>query len=100
MDQDIVRQEVVWVPENRQVLIEGDLNGSTARIWTLYNNTDPNVRPELPFTPVHHGNAFLEDYVHDWHHQRGILRYFSRAVYSNVWILVEFRAPRKSRKKD
>ncbi len=101
MDQEIVRQEVFWVPENRQVLIEGDLNGSTVRIWTLYDYTDPEVRPELPYTPVHHGNAFLEDFGHDWHHihQRGVLRYFSRAVHSNVWILVEFKAPPKNRKK-
>lgn len=99
MDQGIVRQEVLWISDTRQVQFEGELNGRTVRIWSLYNHTDPSVRPELPFTPVHHGNAFLEDYVHDWHHQQGVLRYFSRAVPSNVWILVEFKAPAKKLKR-
>jgi hypothetical protein len=95
MDQNIERQEVLWVPENRQVSVEGELNGRTVRIWSLYNHTDPNQKPDLPYTPVHHGNAFLEDYIHDWNHRQGILRYYSRAIFSNLWILVEFKTPRK-----
>lgn len=99
MDSKVTRQEVLWIPENRQISLDGDLNGSTVRIWTLYH-TDPEAKPELPYTPVHGTNAFLEDYVHDWNHHKGLLRYYSRAIHSKVWILVEYMAPRKSRRKD
>lgn len=95
---DIIRQELLWIPFSRQARIEGELNGSSVRIWTLFLNMDSEEKPGLPIKPVHNVNAFLEDYVHDWVYRNGILRYFSRAVHSNVWILIEHKAPRKVRK--
>ncbi len=80
MDSNVIRQEVLWIPESRQAPVVGDLNGSTVRIWTLYQHMDPDVKPELPYTPTHGMNAFLEDYVHDWNHQKGVLRYYSRGT--------------------
>lgn len=89
----VIRQEVHWVPENRRVFMGHKEH--PYRVWTLYPHTDPNVRPELPITPVHHHNAFLEDYVHDWKmwpdaQRVPYLKYASRAIDNCVWILVEF----------
>lgn len=83
-----------WVPESRLVEFPGpERTGANTRVWTLYTHENPDVRPELPYTPVHHTNAFLEDYVHDWTHRGGFLRYGSRASEGKVWILVEDLRP-------
>jgi len=93
MESKVLRQEVLWVPEDRRVPIQSkeELSGANLRVWTLYLHTDPDVKPELPYIPQHQHNAFLEDYIHDWTHDRvrGCLRYGSRAMESKVWILVE-----------
>jgi hypothetical protein len=100
MDTSIERQEVLWVPETRRVeLPVPDLSGKQMRIWTLYEYQDPGIKPILPYSPVHHHNAFLEDYVHDWHHEKGVLRYFSRVIHSNVWILLEYFKPETRRRR-
>lgn len=62
-----------------------------ARVWTLYQYTDPDVRPALPYKPVHRVNAFGEDYIHDWNIDRGFFRYASRITDEPVWVLVELR---------
>lgn len=101
-DPVILRQKVLWVPADRRVPIDStvELTGANTRIWTLFA-TDPDVKPELPIVPRHHHNAFLEDYMHDWNHEkaRGYLRYASRAAEGSVWILVEHlkRPPRRKR---
>lgn len=87
-DPQVINQAVYWVSEDRRFPMDPAPPGTRYRVWTLYS-TDPNVRPELPMQPVHHHNAFLEDYVHDWNLNGGVFRYYSRAVHSKVWILVE-----------
>lgn len=99
---DVEHQEVIWVPEERNVpLVIEQGTARTLRIWTLIQFSDPNVVPPLPIVPAHNVNAFLEDYVHDWNHSKNVLRYYSRVVHSQVWILVEFlkERPRRSSKK-
>lgn len=102
-DPVVLRQEVLWVPEDRRVPITSkvELTGANTRIWTLYLSSDPDVKPELPIVPRHHHNAFLEDYIHDWYHEksRGYLKYGSRAAESGVWILVEHLERPKRRRK-
>lgn len=96
----VLSQAVYWVPESRRVELPGkERTAANTRIWTLYMHSDSNVTPELPYTPQHHVNAFLEDYVHDWNHQNGTLRYGSRASEGKVWILVEDLLPFSRKKK-
>jgi hypothetical protein len=79
-------QEVHWVPESRQLPLER----RPTRVWTLFLERDPKKAPTLPIAPVVRVNAWPEDVIHDWNHRKGTLRYFSRAVESSVWILVEY----------
>jgi hypothetical protein len=79
------RQEVYWIPESRLVQIPE----RPTRIWTL-QSYDPAVRPELPWVPMLHANAFPEDLIHDWTWDHGVLRYASRAMDHSVWILAEY----------
>lgn len=60
------------------------------RIWTLYTHTVEIAPPRLPFTPLHHVNAWLEDEMHDWNWVRGVLRYYSRVANGPVWLLLEY----------
>ena len=80
----VTRQEVHFVPKTRII----ELPVKPYRVWSLYE-TDPAKRPELPMTPHHHYNAFLEDYVHDWNYGNGKLHY-SRVALDSLWILCEF----------
>lgn len=64
-----------------------------SRVWTLYQYTDQSVRPELPYMPVHHQNAFLEDAGHDWNIRMGNFYYGSRVTDGGVWVLLEFDQP-------
>jgi hypothetical protein len=89
MERKVLRQEVLWIPESRRVPFTGIVEGGNLRIWTLYPYTNPDEPPALPYRPAHHHNAFLEDYVHDWNVEKGFLRYYSRAIDSRVWILLE-----------
>ncbi len=98
MPRQVTRQEVLWVSSSRQVPFEGTVERGNLRIWTLYPHTDPDNRPELPYQPVHNVNAFLEDYVHDWNVQGGVLKYYSRVIHSDVWILIEHMEPYRSEK--
>ena len=98
MEPKVLSQEVVWIPECRWIeRAEPVLTALNARIWTLYTHMDPDAPPQLPIVPRHMFNAFLEDYIHDWNHTSGRLRYYSRGVESRVWILIEHleRAPRR-----
>lgn len=61
------------------------------RIWTLFKHTKEEEVPQLPFTPVHHHNAFSEDRTHDWNWMNGTLRYYSRVADRPVWILLEYK---------
>jgi len=85
------RQEVHWVPKDRRV----PLSEKPYRVWTLYEH-DESSRPELPMTPRHNVNAFLEDQIHDWNYVQGKLVYYSRVTHSEVWILVEYETPKET----
>ena len=61
-----------------------------SRVWTLYEETDPDREPELPIRPVHLRGAFLEDYVHDWNWKDGQMRYYTRVMPGRVWLLLEY----------
>jgi hypothetical protein len=92
----VVRQLVLWVPENRHVALPDDAH--PYRVWTLYGEgrNDPKTQPALPITPFHNHGAFMEDYVHDWnvHWDRKTgkhyLHYASRVMAHSCWILVEY----------
>lgn len=71
-------------------------NGLNApnRVWTLWDETDEEAPPQLPFEPVHTQNAFLEDLVHDYQFRPEKLLYYSRVTdlkKSGVWLLFEYR---------
>lgn len=85
VERKVGRQEVHWVPKSRLI----ELPEQPLRVWTLYG-TNPEERPELPMTPLHNQNAFLEDRNHDWIYQGGRLRYFSRVALDSIWVLVEY----------
>lgn len=59
-------------------------------LWTLFREQDESKKPELPFKPVHHHNAFIEDRIHDYEFRNGELQYFSHVADKPVWILLEF----------
>lgn len=67
-----------------------DLPEKPTKVWSLYHHTDEASPPDLPFTPTHMRNAFLEDYVHDWNWNGGKFRYFSRVTAGRVWLLLEY----------
>ena len=96
-----VRQKLVWLGEwapARSGL--GGINQAApvrvqrepTRIWTLFTHTVEHPPPRLPFVPVMRHNAWLEDIVHDWNWQRGVLRYYSRVANGPVWLLLEYDA--------
>lgn len=61
------------------------------RLWTLFRETNRDKRPELPIIPTHRGNAWLEDYTHDWSMVGpGAIKYFSRVMNCGVWVLLEY----------
>jgi hypothetical protein len=67
-----------------------ELPDMPSRIWTLFSHRNPDIRPDLPFVPVHHQNAWLEDCGHDWNWRGGILRYSSMVTSGRVWLLLEY----------
>jgi len=93
-----MKQELIWIPPARDtgamakrvppIPYDGPVPD---RLWTLYLHCNENEKPELPYKPVHHQNAFIEDMVHDWNVRNGHLRYFSRAMEGECWVLMEFK---------
>lgn len=65
--------------------------GKIHRLYTLFNFDDENSPPQLPFTPIHRENAFIEDEGHDWTQSDTHIRYFSRIVENGVWLLAELK---------
>ncbi len=92
-----LRQEVHWVPESREVTLSSP--NRPFRVWTLYGEgrNDPGTPPVLPIAPIHLRGAFLEDFLHDWNMRGTTLRYYSRVMQDNVWILVEYKNEEKRR---
>lgn len=96
-------QQVVWfewkdVPElptgGRWLLTSVHRTERPKRLWTLLRETDRNKQPQLPIVPAHLGNAYLEDYVHDWRMVGpGVIKYFTRVMNCGVWVLLEYEQP-------
>jgi len=82
-------EDTGWSAKFAPVKLEGIT--SIHRVWTLYTHVEKDKKPELPYQPQHHVNAFLEDRMHDWdfNEKTGELRYFTRAVDCSVWLLIE-----------
>jgi hypothetical protein len=92
-----MRQELLWMPEGIdvgayakrcQVPYKGEV---PSKLWTLYPHTSEATPPELPYTPIHNENAFLEDPHHDWRIVKEGLNYYSRVSEGGVWLLLEFK---------
>ncbi len=96
----VVRQEVYWVNPVESRLIEMPHGQRPYRLWSLFRDEDPKVKPPLPILPSHRHNAFLEDYVHDWNEHVLVLadkktrkhhiHYYSRITDTGLWVLMEF----------
>jgi len=91
------KQELLWIDKGK------DIGGTSLRcdpvkfdkdipkyVWTLFRETDKNVKPILPIKPIHHQNAFLEDKMHDWDIRKGNFYYYSRVCEGEVWLLLEY----------
>jgi len=65
-------------------------NGKIRRLYTLYQHTDEQAPPSLPYAPVHLKGAFIEDQGHDYSQdEKGNIHYFTRVTNEAVWLLVE-----------
>ena len=64
------------------------------RIWTLFGQTADHIPPDLPFVPVHHQNAFLEERIHDYdidvRDEKYYLNWGSRVSEGGHWLLLEY----------
>ena len=95
-----MKQSLLWIPigkpfdPDNNTLLKVDpipyKGEKPKRLWTLYEELYSNVRPILPYQPIHHFNAFIEDYVHDWDIRNGFLYYYSRVSGGGTWALLEF----------
>jgi len=92
-----MKQQLIWVPEGEDIgatlkLCNVPYNGPVPdRVWTLFKFTDENVKPDLPFDPVHWQTAFLESKIHDWDIIDNVFQYRGRNN-GKVWVLFEFDA--------
>ena len=87
-----MRQEVFFFPhvnELGKAAPSVKMKFEPKRVWTLFHDIG-GVAPSLPIVPRHHGNAFLEDRIHDWNWKNGLFRYGSRVASGKVWLLLEF----------
>jgi len=94
-----MKQSLLWIPIGKPVEWNDELvkvdpvpykGKKPTRLWTLFEELYSNKRPNLPFKPVHHQNAFIEDYIHDYDIKDGFLRYYSRVSSGGNWVLLEF----------
>lgn len=86
-----MRQVVVFYPHELKLGERAPtipVDEKPKRLWTLF--ASPEAQPTLPIVPIHHHNAFLEDYLHDWNWRNGELRYGSRVTSGRVWLLLEY----------
>lgn len=88
----MARQELIYYPHVRRpgVYETIDMPQRPSAVWTLHRFRDPNVKPSLPYTPIHQVNAIAEDVSHDWSWRAGQFRYFSRVTDDCIWLLLEF----------
>lgn len=95
-----MRQSLLWIPIGKPFGPDDSLflridpipykGEKPKRLWTLYEDVYSNVRPILPYHPVHNFNAFLEDYMHSWNIFNGYLDYYSHISNGGTWALLEF----------
>lgn len=91
------RQELLWIEKGKNtggtalrcdpVIFDKEI---PKYVWTLFNETNKNIKPTLPIKPVHHVNAFLEDRIHDWNVRKEKFYYYSRISTGEVWLLLEY----------
>lgn len=92
-----MKQSLIWipvaeagnsfVPKVPPIPFDGE---EPSRLWSLLMCRDHDTPPELPFTPVHHKNAFMEDKIHDWNIRNKHLHYYSRVSSGGHWALLEY----------
>ncbi len=99
-----MKQKLMWIPEakdrgaiaKKAPLVPYPYEKLPQKVWTLYKEIDPDKPPKLPFKPVHHEGAFIEDYTHDYDiyvidkEGEKFLDYSSRVMEGSVWILLEW----------
>jgi hypothetical protein len=93
-----MKQKLLWMPEgidtgatHKRCLAKykGEVPD---RLWVLPEYRTKENKPVLPYNPVHHRNAFLEDKMHDWNIQGEFLKYHGvLATEGSVWLLLEFK---------
>lgn len=96
---NIKKQLLVWQPDGIQKpgyvipvceAIDLPEEGIPDRVWTLpFRNTD--IKPPLPYTPLHGDSAFLEDRNHDWVASNGKFLYRGRGSHGGCWLLFEYQ---------
>jgi len=88
-----MRQELLYMPQAERRGSVPFTGKAPKYIWTLFEAHDESKKPELPITPQHMHNAFMEDRYHDWIVQGGLLYYYSRVTdlkRMGVWLLLEW----------
>ncbi|MNI55141.1 hypothetical protein D3C73_1100700 [compost metagenome] len=91
------REVLIWSGEPEKAGVGGTVrfptipftDGVIMGLYTLYDHTDKNAPPALPYGPKHLENAFMADSLHDWrqNEKTGSLRYYSRVAGEAVWLL-------------
>jgi hypothetical protein len=93
-----MKQKLLWLPPgidtgatHKKCMVEY-LGPEPDRLWILPEYRAKELKPRLPYTPVHHHNAFLEDKMHDWSIRGRFLKYHGvLATEGSVWLLLEFK---------
>jgi hypothetical protein len=93
----IISQKLLWIPEGKDVgathkkCVVKYTGKVPYRVWALPSFRKKEDKPQLPYSPVHHKNSFLEDKMHDWHIvQDKFLYHGCMATEGSVWLLLEF----------
>lgn len=61
------------------------------RLWTLYQHINLDQPPEIPYSPQHNVNSFLEEWSNDYNIRKNKLYFYSRVRRGGHWILLEFK---------
>jgi hypothetical protein len=99
----MIKQKLLWLPPgidvgatHKKCLVKYT-GPEPTRLWILPEYRTKENKPVLPYTPIHHNNAFLEDRMHDWSIWKEHIKYHGcLATEGSVWLLLEFeeRKPR------
>jgi len=94
-----MEQKLFYLPEGidvgaqfKKVAVEFP-HSKPKKLWALFGYTDQAKPPELPYAPVHHENAFIMDYIHDYDffEEKGktFIKYHGSED-GGFWLLLEF----------